>query len=86
MSATARKQDISLITRPAAIAQEWQLDRVKRSAQHSSGLVVSWQTIGKGPSRQPALDIAGLEKVTASVWAGQVNVLVEQAIALLEGR
>ncbi len=84
MSATARKQDVSIA--PRAGAGDWQVDRASRSAQHSSGLVVSWQTIGKGAARQPALDIAGLEKVTASVWAGQVNVLVEQAIALLEGR
>ena len=80
MSATAKKQDISVATGIA----EWQLDRSKRSAQHISGLVVSWQTIGKGAQRQPALDIGGLEKVTASPWAGKVNVLVEQAIALLE--
>lgn len=86
MSVTARKQDVSLAARPRASAQEWQIDRAKQSAQHVSGLVVSWQTIGKGAARQPALDIAGLEKVTASGWSGQVNVLVEQAIALLEGR
>lgn len=84
MSATARKQDVSTASR--ANAQEWQIDRAKQSAQHVSGLVVSWQTIGKGAARQPALDIAGLEKVTASVWAGQVNLLVDQAIALLESR
>lgn len=84
MSATARKQDVSTLAR--ANAQEWQIDRVKQSAQHVSGLVVSWQTIGKGALRQPALDIAGLEKVTGSVWAGQVNLLVDQAIALLESR
>lgn len=84
MSATARKQDVSIASR--ADAQQWQVNAATRSARHSSGLVVSWQTIGKGAARQPALDIAGLEKVTASPWAGQVNVLVEQAIALLEGR
>lgn len=62
---------------------EWQVDRAKRSAAHISGLVISWQVVGKGKMRQPALDIAGLQKVTATPWAGQINQLVDQAIALL---
>ncbi len=80
MSATAKKQAFVTVSQGA----DWQLDRAKRSALHVSGLVVSWQVVGKGDARQPALDIGGMSKVTSSPWAGQINERVEQAIALLD--
>ncbi len=85
MSAIARKPETVTVS-PASASVDWQVDRNKRIAKHVSGLIVSWQTVGRGDALQPALDIAGLEKVTATQWAQKVNVLVEQAIALLESR
>lgn len=80
MFAAARQKENLTAARHA----EWQVDRAKRSATHISGLIVSWQVVGKGAARLPALDLAGLEKAAVSPWAAQINTLVEQAIALLE--
>ncbi len=85
MSAIARKPE-ALTPTLASTSADWQVDRNKRIAKHVSGLIVSWQNVGRGDTLQPALDIAGLEKVTGTQWAQKVNVLVEQAIALLESR
>ena len=69
---------------PATIPAEWQMDSARMMARHVSGLVVTWQAPARGRHGQPALDIAGIQKVTTGPWATQIEVLLKQAITLLE--
>lgn len=80
MSAQAQR-----VTNPATANPNWQVDIARGQARHVSGLVVQWQMLRQGAGRFPALDIGGLQKLNGTPWASQVNTLVDEAIALLQG-
>jgi hypothetical protein len=82
MSAVKANSLSTAIQTPAA--QAWQVDRARRTATHISGLAVQWHAVKEQTSRVPALDISGIGKIKNSVWANQLDGLINEAIALLE--
>lgn len=79
-----RKSAPTAAAATVAIPAEWQMDSARMMARHVSGLVVTWQAPARGRHGQPALDISGIQKVTTGPWATQIEVLLKQAIVLLE--
>ena len=62
---------------------DWQIDQVKKSALHKTGLVVRLNK-SSSPHKPAALEILSLEKLVGTPWANRSNALIEAGISLLK--
>lgn len=61
---------------------DWSVNPSFQSAEHKTGLVIRLERSSK--NRKAFIDIQGIQKLSGTEWAAQVNVLVEQGISLIE--